>query len=90
MARGDATSPLNDYFSSAGFWDGEIFAAEEHGYELTNLAAVQVFKHKGTGIKVWSLALDLRHRQADEPGTNDRLLYYYTNETLASKDMILP
>ena len=48
------TSPLDDYFLSAAFWEGEIFAAEEHGYEITNLAGspADVLKHKQTGIFV--------------------------------------
>ena len=46
------TSPLDDYFLSTGFWEGDLFAAEEHGYELTNLPAspAEVLKHKQTGI----------------------------------------
>lgn len=66
---------LTQYFSGSGYWNGELFQSE--GYETCYLNETEFFKHR-SGIRVWSLLLDLR----EDPASRGELVYHYTDQKM--------
>ena len=66
---------LTQYFSSPGYWNGELFHGE--GYETAYLNDREVFKHS-SGVSVWSLLLDVREDQT----SRGELVFHYTDRKM--------
>ena len=62
---------LKIYFRS-GYLNGELFVGNEYIRLLDTEFQLVVLEHKGTGIRVWDHALDLRSAAPESPRLGPR------------------